>query len=57
MFKKSGQSTLEYVLILTAIVGAIIITATKFVKPKVEGSVEHVSTQMEDQVKRIEFGK
>jgi uncharacterized protein (UPF0333 family) len=57
MFKKSGQSTLEYVLILTAIVGAIIITATKFVKPKVEGSVEHVSNEMADQVDRIKFGQ
>lgn len=57
MFKKSGQSTLEYVLILTAIVAAIIITATKFVQPKVEGSVEHVSAEMANQVDRIQFGK
>lgn len=55
--RKKGQSTLEYVLVLTAIVAAIILAATKFVKPRVEGSMDHVSSQMEDQVKKIDFNK
>lgn len=57
MFKRRGQSTLEYVLILTAIVGAIILAATRFVKPRVEGSLDHVSQEMQDQVGRIKFGQ
>lgn len=57
MFKARGQSTLEYVLVLTAIVAAIIFAATKFVKPRVENSMDHVSQEMEDQVGRIKFGQ
>jgi len=55
MLKKKGQSTLEYLLVLTAIIGAIIIAATKFVKPQVEGSLEHVSNEMGKQVDKISF--
>ncbi|MDD4953386.1 MAG: hypothetical protein PHG40_00580 [Candidatus Omnitrophica bacterium] len=57
MLRKKGQSTLEYVLVLTAIIAAVIVAATKFVKPRVEGSLDHVSQEMEDQVGRIQFGK
>ena len=57
MYKSKGQSTLEYVLVLTAIVAAIIFAATQFVKPRVEGSLDHVSKEMEDQVGRIKFGQ
>jgi uncharacterized protein (UPF0333 family) len=55
--QKKGQSTLEYVLVLTAIVAAIILAATKFVKPRVEGSMDHVSQQMQNQVEKIDFSK
>jgi uncharacterized protein (UPF0333 family) len=55
--QKKGQSTLEYVLVLTAIVAAIILAATKFVKPRVEGSMDHVSGQMQGQVEKIDFNK
>lgn len=57
MWRKKGQSTLEYVLILTAIIAAVIIAATKFVKPRVEGSLDHVSQEMQDQAERIKFGQ
>ncbi len=57
MFRKRGQSTLEYVLILTAIIGAIILAATRFIKPRVEGSLDHVSQEMSNQVDRIKFGQ
>ncbi|MBU1998970.1 MAG: hypothetical protein ABIG46_00670 [Candidatus Omnitrophota bacterium] len=55
MKKRRGQSTLEYVLVLTAIVGAIILAATKFVKPRVEASLDHVTGEMNDQVNKIQF--
>ncbi|HLD82481.1 MAG TPA: hypothetical protein VI976_00840 [Candidatus Omnitrophota bacterium] len=56
MFKKRrAQSTLEYVLVLTAIIAAIIVGAMKFVKPKVESSLEHVSSEMENAVNKIKY--
>lgn len=52
-----GQSTLEYVLVLTAIIAGIIFAATTFVKPRVENSLNHVTSQMEGQVNRIQFNQ
>ncbi len=52
---RNGQSTLEDVIILTAIVAAIIFAATRFIKPKVENSLEHVSNEMENAVNRINY--
>ncbi|MFH0763262.1 MAG: hypothetical protein V1925_05185 [Candidatus Omnitrophota bacterium] len=57
MFRKKGQSTLEYVLVLTAIVAAIIFAATKFIKPRVEESLDHVSQEMKSEVEKIQFNK
>lgn len=51
-----GQSTLEYVIILTVIIAAIIYGATQFLKPKVEDSMSHVSNEMGKGVERISFG-
>ena len=56
MFSRKAQSTLEYVLVLTAIIAAVIFAASMFIKPKVQSSLEHVSNQMESQVKKIDFG-
>ena len=55
MFRKKGQSTLEYVLILTAIVAAVIAIAPA-VRTKVFNSLDNVTTQMETQVGRIQYG-
>lgn len=55
MLKRKGQSVLEYVIILTAILAAIIFGAQQFLKPKVENSLDHVTTQMETQVNKITF--
>jgi Flp pilus assembly pilin Flp len=55
MVNRKGQSTLEYVLILTAIIGAVVL-ASKMVGTKVQNSLEHVSNEMESQVGRIHFG-
>ena len=35
VLKKAGQSTLEYVIVLTAIVAAILFAASQFIKPGV----------------------
>lgn len=56
MFKRKGQSTLEYVLVLTAIIAAIILAASKWIKPTTERSLQHVTDQMEKQVKKIDIG-
>ncbi|RJP27416.1 MAG: class III signal peptide-containing protein [Candidatus Omnitrophota bacterium] len=56
MLSKRGQSTLEYVLILTAIIAAIILVANNFVRPRVGSSLDHVTNQMEQQANRIQFG-
>ncbi len=39
MRRKKGQSILEYVIVLTAIVAAIAIVATKYIKPAVEDGI------------------
>jgi len=56
MFKKAGQSTLEYVIILTAIVAGIIVVAAK-IQPKVESSLDSISTKMQTQVEGVNFNK
>lgn len=57
MFRRNkGQSSLEYALVLVAIIAAILIAANKFVKPRVESSMDHVSGEMDKQVGRIQFG-
>jgi hypothetical protein len=55
MAGRKGQSTLEYVLILTAIIAAIIFAATQFMKPRVQSSLDHVTDQMSNQVNKIAF--
>jgi len=52
---KRGQSTLEYIIILTAIVGAIIAVANSVLKPKVTGIFTHVSEQAENAANKINF--
>ncbi|MFA6217551.1 MAG: hypothetical protein WDL87_07905 [Candidatus Omnitrophota bacterium] len=53
--KKKGQSTLEYVLILTAVIAGIIFATTQFIQPRVQSSVNHVTNQMNAMVSRISF--
>jgi uncharacterized protein (UPF0333 family) len=42
--KKNGQSTLEYLLILTAIVGLIIYAAATWIKPAVQASLNNANS-------------
>jgi uncharacterized protein (UPF0333 family) len=55
MLRKKAQSTLEYILVFTAIIAAIIFAATKFIQPRVQSSLDHVANEMEEGVKRINF--
>jgi len=56
MMKQRGQSTLEYVIVLTAIIAVVITFAAVFLRGKVQSSLEHVGTQMEKEVKKIDIG-
>lgn len=51
---KKAQSTLEYVIILTAIVGAIVLVATAL-KPKVQGSYDTLGNKMQDKIDQVDF--
>ncbi|MDO8661641.1 MAG: class III signal peptide-containing protein [Candidatus Omnitrophota bacterium] len=50
-----GQSTLEYVIILAAVVGAIILVATTVLKPKLQTSYTDLTGKMQDKVKEVNF--
>lgn len=56
MLKKKGQSTLEYVIILTAIIAAIVFAAGSFLKPRLESGLDHVTSEMEDGLNVVSFG-
>ncbi|MBU0547986.1 MAG: hypothetical protein KJ710_01075 [Candidatus Omnitrophica bacterium] len=49
-----AQSTLEYVIILAAVVGAIIAVAAAL-KPKLEGGYDTLGTTMKDKVESVSF--
>ncbi len=55
MLRKKGQSTLEYVIILTAIIGVVLVFAGGVMKTNTKKSLEHVGQQMENQVTKIDF--
>lgn len=56
LVQKRGQSTLEYILILTAIIAAIIIVAAR-VQDRVVSSLDHASNQTLLQVQKINFSQ
>lgn len=51
---KKGQSVLEYVIILTAVIAAIILFAGRL-GPKVGDSLDHAADQMQSEVNKISF--
>jgi len=53
---RKGQSTLEYVIVFTAIVAAIILFANTLMRQRVGASLDHVSDQMQMQVEKIDIG-
>lgn len=52
---KKAQSTLEYIITFTVIVGAILFAANNLVRGKMQNILEHVSNQAEIAVKHINF--
>ena len=52
---RKAQSTLEYVIILAAVVGAIILVASMF-KPKLQTSYDTLGTKMQNKVESVDFG-
>jgi uncharacterized protein (UPF0333 family) len=52
---RKAQSTLEYILVFTAIIGAVIVAANSIIKPKVNNMLDHVATQAETAVEHINF--
>lgn len=52
---KKAQSTLEYIIIFTAIVGAVLLAANAIIKPKMQNIIEHTATQAETAVQHISF--
>ena len=55
LINKKGQSTLEYIIIFTAIVGAILLAANTVLKPKVGNMIEHVTSEAENAVNHVSF--
>lgn len=55
MFRKKGQSTLEYVIVLTAIVAAVILGA-RYLGGRVQTSMTTMGDRMNEEVTSIHFG-
>ena len=51
---RKGQSTLEYVIILAAVVGAIIVVAAMF-KPKLSATYGTLTDQVQTKVSEVKF--
>jgi hypothetical protein len=50
-----AQSTLEYVIILSAVIGAIILVANTILKPKLQDSYDGLTTKMSDKIQEVNF--
>lgn len=53
--KEKGQSVLEYVIVLTAIIIAVVLFANNVMRNSVGRSLNRVSNEMEQGVNRINF--
>lgn len=52
---KKAQSTLEYIIIFTVIVGVVLVAANGIIKSKMENIFNHVAEQTETAVDHIDF--
>jgi len=52
---RKAQSTLEYIIIFTAVVGAILLAANTVIKTKMNSMLEHVAGEAETAVKHVSF--
>lgn len=56
MFRsKRAQSTLEYIIVFTVIVAAILYASNAFIRGRVTNILDHVSEQAETAVEHINF--
>lgn len=56
MFKrKKGQSTLEYVLVLSAIIAAIIFATFMFIRPRLQNGLNSVTNTMASALNKIKL--
>jgi len=53
MYKKKGQSILEYVIVLTVIVAAIAYAASQFIKPAVQRALEDSNASIRNATGRL----
>ena len=53
--QKKAQGTLEYIIIFTAIVAAILVVANGTVKEKITSMLTHATTQADKAVGHIDF--
>lgn len=51
--KKSGQSVLEYVIVLTAIIAIIILAATNLIKPAVNRAMEEAASSINNAANQL----
>ncbi|MGA2775797.1 MAG: hypothetical protein ABSE81_07055 [Candidatus Omnitrophota bacterium] len=56
MKRCKAQSTLEYVIILAAIIGAIVLVANTILKPKLQASYSGLTDKMQTKVEQVNFG-
>jgi len=53
--QKRAQSTLEYIIVFTVIVAAILVVANSAIREKVQSMLNHTANQTEEAVKHINF--
>jgi len=52
---KKAQSTLEYIIIFTVVIGAILFAANTMVRGRMQNIIDHVSEQAQTAVDHVEF--
>jgi len=55
MKRCKAQSTLEYVIILAAIIGAIVLIANNVIKSRLQSSYTGLADKMQQKVNEVEF--
>jgi len=52
---KKAQSTLEYIIIFTVVIGAILFAANTMVRGRMQNIIDHVSEQAQTAVDHVDF--
>lgn len=53
--RRKGQSTLEYILVFTVIVAAVLVVANGLIRGRMQNMLDHASEQAEVAVQHISF--